>query len=166
MDSSVSLIDQIWFLRVCHHISTGLYNYCLIQKVQLLPSLKIGHPEYGLSCLYSVSSGTFHDNGWNQSKTESLPVLTCSLTNVKLAATPQFWSQYQGITHPLQFSVPRQATAGSSDPARPSSYSHDLRLEDALYYYPSIYAQLSRTVASFWFCKQNFIRLIYTLLSN
>ena len=26
MDSSVSLKDEIWFLRVCHHISTGLYN--------------------------------------------------------------------------------------------------------------------------------------------
>jgi len=25
MDSSVSLKDKNWFLRVCHHISTGLY---------------------------------------------------------------------------------------------------------------------------------------------
>ena len=25
MDSSVSTKDEIWFLRVCHHISTGLY---------------------------------------------------------------------------------------------------------------------------------------------
>ena len=25
MDSSVSPNDEIWFLRVCHHISTGLY---------------------------------------------------------------------------------------------------------------------------------------------
>ena len=25
MDSSVSPKDEIWFLRVCHHISTGLY---------------------------------------------------------------------------------------------------------------------------------------------
>jgi len=25
MDSSVSLKDEIWFLRVCHYISTGLY---------------------------------------------------------------------------------------------------------------------------------------------
>ena len=25
MDSSVSPKDDIWFLRVCHHISTGLY---------------------------------------------------------------------------------------------------------------------------------------------
>jgi len=25
MDSSVSLKDEIWFLRVCHHILTGLY---------------------------------------------------------------------------------------------------------------------------------------------
>jgi len=26
MDSSVSPKDEIWFLRVCHHISTDLYN--------------------------------------------------------------------------------------------------------------------------------------------
>jgi len=25
MDSSVSPKDEAWFLRVCHHISTGLY---------------------------------------------------------------------------------------------------------------------------------------------
>jgi len=25
MDSSVSLKEEIWFLRVCHHISIGLY---------------------------------------------------------------------------------------------------------------------------------------------
>jgi len=25
MDSSVSPKDEIWFLRLCHHISTGLY---------------------------------------------------------------------------------------------------------------------------------------------
>jgi len=28
MDSSVSPKDSIWFLRVCHHISTGLYLVC------------------------------------------------------------------------------------------------------------------------------------------
>ena len=27
MDSSVSPKDEIWFLRVCHHISTGLYRW-------------------------------------------------------------------------------------------------------------------------------------------
>jgi len=26
MDSSISSIDEIWLLRVCHHISTGLYK--------------------------------------------------------------------------------------------------------------------------------------------
>jgi len=26
MDSSVSPKEEIWFLRVCHHISTGLYH--------------------------------------------------------------------------------------------------------------------------------------------
>ena len=29
MDSSVSPKDEIWFLRVCHHISTGLYHSTL-----------------------------------------------------------------------------------------------------------------------------------------
>jgi len=27
MDSSVSLKDQIWFLRVCHHVSIVLYHF-------------------------------------------------------------------------------------------------------------------------------------------
>jgi len=27
MDSSVSPKDEMWFLRVCHHISTGLYYW-------------------------------------------------------------------------------------------------------------------------------------------
>jgi len=31
MDSSVSPEDEIWFLRVCHHISTGFYRYGIKQ---------------------------------------------------------------------------------------------------------------------------------------
>jgi len=33
MDSSVSPKEEIWFLRVCHHISTGLYLLCLYRTV-------------------------------------------------------------------------------------------------------------------------------------
>jgi len=33
MDSSVSPKDEIWFLRVCHHISTGLYYRTLDVKL-------------------------------------------------------------------------------------------------------------------------------------
>ena len=29
MDSSVSPKDEVWFLHMCHHISTGLYLLCL-----------------------------------------------------------------------------------------------------------------------------------------
>jgi hypothetical protein len=36
MDSSVSPEEEIWFLRVCHHISTGLYR---LMPVQLVPTL-------------------------------------------------------------------------------------------------------------------------------
>jgi hypothetical protein len=36
MDSSVSSKDEIWFLRVCHHISTGLYEYGLCDLAQLM----------------------------------------------------------------------------------------------------------------------------------
>jgi len=32
MDSSVSPKDEIWFLRVCHHISTGLYLFLWVVK--------------------------------------------------------------------------------------------------------------------------------------
>jgi len=37
MDSSVSPKDEIWFLRVCHHISTGLYH-CTFHIKRLLIS--------------------------------------------------------------------------------------------------------------------------------
>ena len=33
MNSSVSLKDEIWFLRVCHHISTGLCNWRCVTEV-------------------------------------------------------------------------------------------------------------------------------------
>ena len=33
MNSSVSLKDQIWFLRVCHHVSNVLYNVVVVVVV-------------------------------------------------------------------------------------------------------------------------------------
>jgi len=36
MDSSVSPKDEIWFLRVCHHISTALYQQSLTLNVYML----------------------------------------------------------------------------------------------------------------------------------
>jgi len=36
MDSSVSPKDEIWFLRVCHHISTGLYIFYSKDFINLL----------------------------------------------------------------------------------------------------------------------------------
>jgi len=37
MDSSVSPKNEIWFLRVCHHISTGLYHW-IFRNVNLYMS--------------------------------------------------------------------------------------------------------------------------------
>jgi len=51
MDSSVSLKDEIWFLRVCHHISTVLYERfgdicCLhLQVMAKLKQSKQVHPK-------------------------------------------------------------------------------------------------------------------------
>jgi len=39
MDSSVSPKDEIWFLRVCHHISTGLKHYG--QNTEFAPSVEV-----------------------------------------------------------------------------------------------------------------------------
>ena len=33
---SISPKDEIWFLRVCHHISSGLYKVCTTQKLNAL----------------------------------------------------------------------------------------------------------------------------------
>jgi len=38
MDSSVSPKDEIWFLRVCQHISTGLYQHVVLGEVRIGPS--------------------------------------------------------------------------------------------------------------------------------
>ena len=39
MDSTVSPKDEIWFLRVCHHISTGLYHLGVYYKeVCIMPT--------------------------------------------------------------------------------------------------------------------------------
>jgi len=35
MDSSVSPKEEIWFLLVCHHISTGLYQPCVNARLHL-----------------------------------------------------------------------------------------------------------------------------------
>jgi len=37
MDSSVSAEDEIWFLRVCHHISNAVYNIsqCGVPRVMV-----------------------------------------------------------------------------------------------------------------------------------
>jgi len=38
MDSSVSPKDQIWFLRMCHHISNSVYHHFNIQQFYVLPT--------------------------------------------------------------------------------------------------------------------------------
>jgi hypothetical protein len=49
MDSSVSPKDEIWFLRVCHHISTGLYYTSVVitkhrlEKFELAASVTRQH---------------------------------------------------------------------------------------------------------------------------
>jgi len=54
MDSSVSLKDQIWFLRVCHHVSNVLYcsmtaaleggEWSVVRPGRTLPPVKTRYP--------------------------------------------------------------------------------------------------------------------------
>jgi len=53
MDSSVSRKDEIWFLRVCHHISTGFYNSMCSET--LVASLNDCRQPRGLRCRYAVT---------------------------------------------------------------------------------------------------------------
>jgi hypothetical protein len=48
MDSSVSLEDEIWFLRVCHHISNAGYNVAFrVLPLDLASMIRIRHlPEH------------------------------------------------------------------------------------------------------------------------
>jgi hypothetical protein len=43
MDSPVSPKDEIWFLRVCHHISTGLYRQVLLGEGEDLTVIVLEH---------------------------------------------------------------------------------------------------------------------------
>jgi hypothetical protein len=65
MDSSVSPKDEIWFLRVCHHISNAVYTRGMEQAVRvrklgdatqglLYPYLSVMHPEISVY-LYFIS---------------------------------------------------------------------------------------------------------------
>jgi hypothetical protein len=40
MDSSVSAKDEIWFLRVCHHVSNALYLRMLAKIVLWLAAVQ------------------------------------------------------------------------------------------------------------------------------
>jgi hypothetical protein len=48
MDTSVSPKDEIWFLRVCHHISKAVYLLVVLaaaRKIRSLVTLLITRPE-------------------------------------------------------------------------------------------------------------------------
>jgi hypothetical protein len=53
MDSSVSPKDEIWFLRVCHHVSNAVYQFTKLQKATYLTvtTQKSGFCGLGISAL-------------------------------------------------------------------------------------------------------------------
>jgi len=98
MDSSVSLEDQIWFLRVCHHILFSLYCQSCIKVHHVHVSLHIGSFFLCLLLLlfFSFSSFIFSSFFFSSSSSflffslfffSSLFTTTCTLLNwlVKVA---------------------------------------------------------------------------------
>jgi hypothetical protein len=52
MDSSVSPKDKIWFLRVCHHISTGLYSFLTegnLKRYEQTPFIRLSVYPFAMS---------------------------------------------------------------------------------------------------------------------
>ena len=66
MDSSVSPEDEIWFLRVCHHISTGLYLLCPYTVCQ--PSVGTRGPPTNYDPLRSATPRSRIRFEWSQYK--------------------------------------------------------------------------------------------------
>jgi len=65
MDSSVSPKDEIWFLRVCHHISNAVYiriytviNYIHVQGLSFVVSMSTA----SFSHRKPASAGTYRGN--------------------------------------------------------------------------------------------------------
>jgi len=52
MDSSVSLEDQIWFLRVCHHVPFSLYNELVVDSARVVCWDSCESPYCGSGTLY------------------------------------------------------------------------------------------------------------------
>jgi len=55
MDSSVSPKDEIWFLRVCHHISTGFYQSRIFYVVFLPVSVLLSDITWSLVTFIRIS---------------------------------------------------------------------------------------------------------------
>jgi len=53
LNGSISSKDEIWFLRVCHHISTGLYLSDIILQQH-------NHNMHGHICIVSITKGVWH----------------------------------------------------------------------------------------------------------
>ena len=56
MDSSVSPKDEIWFLRVCHHISHAVYSWRLF--LRLMPIMKDTSWKVSLADIITISKKT------------------------------------------------------------------------------------------------------------
>jgi hypothetical protein len=74
MDSYVSPKDEIWFLRMCHHILNAVYQKCLAATLRGIPLAFVvndgdrdlivlrGQKVRGLSCAVVQSSGRLSAN--------------------------------------------------------------------------------------------------------
>jgi len=59
MYSPVSPKDEIWFLRVCHHFSTGLYPFCSVSSIHVNKDSAYKNLFYlsGFICMHNKNGG-------------------------------------------------------------------------------------------------------------
>jgi len=90
MDSSVSPKDEIWVVRVCHHISNAVYRFCTVGKAagawRLPPTLSSLEVKERVELyLYSPSGPSWLVLGW----TLPLPLLVSQSSSIRLRLLPR-----------------------------------------------------------------------------
>ena len=91
MDMYVSQKDEIWFLRVCHHISTGLYQLAdhpaILRSIAIQGACRVSYPRAGL-----LSKDVPTDAGLTSNKsvvlTDKLKAAPCVFFLVLLSTSP------------------------------------------------------------------------------
>jgi len=122
MDSSFSPKDEIWFLRVCHHISNAVYQISFPGVKR--PGRGVDHPPLTSAEVKQIGESYLYFPYWF-----SCPVKRCILLSLLLSTTQRYVGLYvkwqillSAVNLILSFS-----TDGRTDMTKPTSAFRYLR---------------------------------------